>query len=866
MRVSYQHANPAAGNESFLLRFRGDEESTPCLLVDAGNGVDVDALTEPDDRLVGICLTHAHLDHYATLAAAHREGVPILVSPATGAILGDVLDVAGTEYGVDSSRAVRDAITPVAEPRELTAEVSVQPVPAGHAPGAVGWLVTVTDGEDTHRLLTTGDFTRRRVAGYPGLPADALPPVDVLFLTASTNDRFETALTEALGTALEHAGGGKRTLVAASGLTGVHVAYLLSAIVEQYELRVPVRVVGQAAKLYDRLGYDRPGVESIPRFDDPRTCLEHGAVTVAGPEIPRERSSGRMFGLLREDPNGSVIQLVGSGAEPLTDARCTLHDYEIVNHPTRATLTAVHDAVDPTETVMVHAHRGANRSFNDLDSVVWGTGDRAEYTLYDGTGWRLPPWMDGDHVTGESQTFATAVTDAVESVPVPAIGRQTEPDLAAEGVDTDRLADLLHHRQGTATDTASPSVDTASSSTDPASPSVDADDATPRVATDGASATNDTPEEMMSDNEETTDGEPDQPTPDGPIRTTGAASDDQPDPAVKRMLEAQDVSPEEFTARMKSARAETTPSEPPGDDTESDSVDNDEAETDSVDNDEPETDSDASDEHDTESDGEEIAPSGDSRPEEADATPETAQTNGAGSEAVSAETGVTTNGSQAASADGTEPSSSTGTASTVETTATVETAATAGTEPPNDDPPTDTTSGTAARHTATADEGDHPRASALALALAPRAVEETQPEAAVAAALREYLVAVLAGDADAEQPGRLSVGVDATPAVETALAEAAATTDRFADTEALIGAATAAALGVGSEAGGDGGDGGGQDDEHAAPVSLPTARPVPALASYADQLDGVLANDDYGFETETGVVDAAVAWALEHGG
>ena len=858
MRVSYQHANPAAGNESFLLRFRGDGESTPCLLVDAGNGVDVDALTEPDDRLVGICLTHAHLDHYATLAAAHREGVPILVSPATGAILGDVLDVAGTEYGVDSSRAVRDAITPVAERRKLTPEVSVQPVPAGHAPGAVGWLVTVTDGEDTHRLLATGDFTRRRVAGYPGLPADALPPVDALFLTASTNDRFETALTEALGTALEHAGGGKRTLVAASGLTGVHVAYLLSAIVEQYELRVPVRVVGQAAKLYDRLGYDRPGVESIPRFDDPRTCLEHGAVTVAGPEIPRERSSGRMFGLLREDPNGSVIQLVGSGAEPLTDARCTLHDYEIVNHPTRATLTAVHDAVDPTETVMVHAHRGANRSFNDLDSVVWGTGDRAEYTLYDGTGWRLPPWMDGDHVAGESQTFATAVTDAVESVPVPAIGRQTEPDLATEGVDTDRLADLLHHRQGTATDTASPSVDTASSSTDTASQSIDADDATPRVATDGASATNDTPEETMSDNEETTDGEPDQPTPDGPIRTTGAASDDQPDPAVKRMLEAQDVSPEEFTATMESVRAETTRDEPSGDDTESDSVDDEpEADSDANDqregegeNDEPETDSDASDERDTE----EITPSGDSRPEEADATPETAQTNGAGSEAVSAETGVTTNGSQAASADGTEPSSST------ETTATVET------EPPDDDPPTDTTGGTAARHTATADEGDHPRASALALALAPRAVEETQPEAAVAAALREYLVAVLAGDADAEQPGQLSVGVDATPAVETALAEATATTDRFADTEALIGAATAAALGVGNDAGGNGTEGGGQDDEHAAPVSLPTARPVPALASYADELDGVLANDDYGFETKTGVVDAAVAWALEHGG
>ncbi|ERH13719.1 MAG: putative exonuclease of the beta-lactamase fold involved in RNA processing [halophilic archaeon J07HB67] len=801
MRVSYQHANPAAGNESFLLRFRGVDGSTPCLLVDAGNGVDLDALTEPDDRLVGICLTHAHLDHYATVAAAHREGVPILVSPATGAILGDVLDVAGTEYGVDSSRAVRDAITPVEERRELAAGVSVQPVSAGHAPGAVGWLVTATDGDDTHRLLATGDFTRRRVAGYPGLPADELPPVDVLFLTASTNDRFETALTEALGTALEHAGGGKRTLVAASGLTGVHAAYLLSAVVDRYGLRVPVRVVGQAAKLYERLGYDRPGVESIPRFDDPRSCLEHGAVTVAGPEIPRERSSGRMFGLLREDPNGSVLQLVGSGVEPLTDARCTLHDYEIVNHPTRETLTTVHDAVDPTETVIVHAHRGADRAFNGLDSVVWGTGDRAEYTLYDGTGWRLPPWMDGGYVSGGGRVGAAAA-DTAGSVPVPTTARQTEPDLAAEGVDTDRLADLLHHRQGAATDTATPSTDTGG--------------ATPRVATDGASATDDTAK-TMSENEDTAEEAPDH----GPIRTTGAAPDDDPDPAVERMLEEQNMSPEEFTAAVESVRAETAASEPPtgsdtGEPSDGGAADGDESGGGARDTTDGETHT-------------------ESRSTDADHTPTQTDATG-GSEVVSTDDGVTANGRRA-SPGGDTPA---GTGTAVET--------------EHDDPPTATTDGAATRQSASTDEG--------ITRLRARWQWRWHPEPSTGRSHTTRLRPLSNGTSSQCWPGTPTLRTPRRcPSVSTHTQwwrrrwrTPAAATDRFADAEALMRAATAAALGVDEEA---------ERDGHESRLSVPAPRPVPALARHADRLDAVVANDDHSFETETAVVDAAVAWALD---
>jgi hypothetical protein len=154
--------------------------------------------------------------------------------------------------------------------------------------------------------------------------------------------------------------------------------------------------------------------------------------------------------------------------------------------------------------------------------------------------------------------------------------------------------------------------------------------------------------------------------------------------------------------------------------------------------------------------------------------------------------------------------------------------------------------------------------SPLALALAPRAVEETEPAAAVATAVEQYLVAVLAGDVDVESPDRLAVGVDSHSAVETALAEAAAATDHFADSEALLGAATAAALGVGGETVGEGGETREEDDEHAE-HTLPTPRPVPALAPHAGQLDGIVANDDSGFETETAVIDSAVAWSLADG-
>ncbi|MDL0118299.1 MBL fold metallo-hydrolase, partial [Halobacterium salinarum] len=91
MNIAYEHANPQAGNESFLIRIdEAHTERTACILVDAGDGVNLDATLNDDDYLAAILLTHAHLDHYQALDDAHRDGAPILTSPSTASILEDV--------------------------------------------------------------------------------------------------------------------------------------------------------------------------------------------------------------------------------------------------------------------------------------------------------------------------------------------------------------------------------------------------------------------------------------------------------------------------------------------------------------------------------------------------------------------------------------------------------------------------------------------------------------------------------------------------------------------------------------------------------------------------------------------------------
>lgn len=403
MRVGFQHANPAEGNESVLLRFVREGAANACVLVDAGAGVDLDALFGPDDRLAAVLLTHAHLDHYGSLAENHRSGAPVYASPATAAILPSVLAVAREDCDAAPPADLLAAVTPVDAWTEVAAGVRVRPVPAGHAPGAVGFLLRFADDAgDEHTVALTGDFTLEHAAGRRGFPTDPPADVEALFLTGATNGETAETLGRALGTALERARGGARTLVTASGLTGIHVAYLLSRLSARIDRDERVVLVGQVAKLYDALGRDFPGVESVPVFCRPAAVLSEGTVTVAGPEVPCGRSSGRLFDELADDPGACVVQLVGSGRSPVESARCTVHDYAVSNHASEDDLARLVEALDPGEVVVTHVHEGARGQYNDLtDGVVWGKGDTVPATLYADGAWRTPPWMSTDRLRGE---------------------------------------------------------------------------------------------------------------------------------------------------------------------------------------------------------------------------------------------------------------------------------------------------------------------------------------------------------------------------------------------------------------------------------------------------------------------------------
>jgi len=114
MQVSYQHANPHDGRESYLLRFHDEiREQTTCILVDAGEDVDVDDLLGEDEYLSAICLTHAHLDHYRTLESNLRDEAPIYATPETAQAITTRLDTEAEHANLDDPDDVRAAVEPV---------------------------------------------------------------------------------------------------------------------------------------------------------------------------------------------------------------------------------------------------------------------------------------------------------------------------------------------------------------------------------------------------------------------------------------------------------------------------------------------------------------------------------------------------------------------------------------------------------------------------------------------------------------------------------------------------------------------------------------------------------------------------------
>jgi putative mRNA 3-end processing factor len=541
MNISFQYANRRKGNTSLLLRFDGlVEGQTVCLLVDAGQDVDVDSLLDDDEYLTGIVLTHLHYDHYTALGDALRDGAQIYASEPTAALLDDVLSVAATHAdGSVDRETILDHTVAVDGQTTIAGAIDLYPVPAGHAPGATAYYLRVEAGGETETLLLTGDCTLRRAGGYPGLP---LCDVDGLVLNGATESAFEEELTESVAKTVELAAAGSSTLVTANGLTAVQFAYVLGHAIDDLDRQLPVTITGHAATLYDRLAYDVPHVRSVPTYEQTDEVLGPGEITISGPESPTEGSSGRLYGAIRDQPGAALVQLVGGDGKRVTDGSCTTVHYRLVNHPSEDVLDTIVEVTDPEQILMFHQGGKSLAEYREhFDRSVWAPNDSDSYRIYDAEqGWRTPPWVS--EYTRQAMTGggSTATVDAGMDALDTAVARESTPDLQAEGLDIEGLRTRFGSIGTPSYDSGDQSTEPVESETEDASqPLADP----PQVSKDGATSTSASPADTSA------------PTPaDGtaqPQSTDGGTASEDPTSsrsleqrldALERRLEALDTS------------------------------------------------------------------------------------------------------------------------------------------------------------------------------------------------------------------------------------------------------------------------------------------------------------------------------------
>ncbi|WP_276249202.1 MBL fold metallo-hydrolase [Haladaptatus sp. YSMS36] len=485
MEIQFQHANPYSGRESVVLRIDGLlPDQTVCVLVDAGQNVAIDELLDEDanEYLTAVCLTHAHLDHYQSLGDTLAHGAPVYAATDTATILEDVFAAGADHYDLSNTERVLDQLEPIDEWAQIVPGLRVHPVPAGHTPGAVGFLFEVTADDERRTILVTGDFTTRRAAGYPGFDLDLPVDVDVLVLTAATSEDFEATLTDAVGTICERVRAGSTVLATASGLTGLQVAYLLGHLTEHWDEQLSIRLVGHVAKLYDRLEYSVPNVTTTAEFADPSAVLEADGVTITGPEVPIDGSAKRLFETISDDPGATLVQLINGGSSPVTSAACTTHHFSLSNHPTSHTIDDVVEALSPVHVVITHQQGAAANQYKDkYASYVWATDNTDCYTLLDESGWTPPPWVTEStkrRVQSGMTTMSGVLGDAIADaeIPLPTVTWLDDVDLGSEGLDLTALRDrlLVEHTEHAPRETPAPQQ-----ATDSPAPS------TGRVMTDG---------------------------------------------------------------------------------------------------------------------------------------------------------------------------------------------------------------------------------------------------------------------------------------------------------------------------------------------------------------------------------------------
>lgn len=467
VQVEYQNANYDHGNQSAAFFFEFDHETQKeGILIDCGPGVDFDRLLDEGEYLQAVLLTHLHLDHIQSLAKIAERETPIITTRDNEVLLDQMVKMDGHRLGIDDPEVVNELIRVVeSEWEQIRDDLEVRAIPAGHAPGAVGFLIRFKDEGDWFHILATGDFTLHGVAGNPGFDPqlsgclrmlDANSPIMSGELAASADEQLsigallinvsirEDALDDlerGLATIVDRASDGSATLVATSALASIHVAALLDAINGELDQRIPVVLVGKAAAYYRALGWDLDTVSAIEEYEDPAELLRRGQVTIAGPEDASNGSSKVLLDTAnRSAGDTTVIQFRNAGSDPLPDTSwLTSYDFDYSMHPSEEDIDTLATTVEATQTLIGHTSdkrvlKAYRERGDDWGTFVWASYGHDRYEIFDGM-WLSPQWINDEvHLEEVSGRSYTHLRTSVRGDLLPRLDRE-EVNLVSEGID-----------------------------------------------------------------------------------------------------------------------------------------------------------------------------------------------------------------------------------------------------------------------------------------------------------------------------------------------------------------------------------------------------------------------------------------------
>jgi putative mRNA 3-end processing factor len=508
MKVQFQNANDGNGNQSSLFVFHPDKGSDDtniyALLVDAGRGVDLSESLYEGEFLSGTLLTHAHVDHLASLDEATRDNAPIYATPETATIVEHTLQTDASAYGINNPRKIIQNLTPIRDSWETTAGglVDIYPIPVGHTPGAAGFLLHF----DGQTVFVTGDFTTHPVAGNPpldptfgGLLSNDINDITTVSLSDTIENKLNSSgrkeeskslFIDALHINATHATSSKekfqnateniykaslsdnQTVVTASSLAGTHLARLLSTAKDEVAGDFDIHLLGKTGRIYRALGHDDPHVHVFDELSRlPNATQSDGSYSlspdsnqtiIAGPGNASRGTSKRVLELFKQSTKQSaelnVIQLLetkhgltGQNTSNLSETHPSswnIQRFTYAQHPTEEEIEVVTNIINPSHLMFNHIDgkdnfdKWADRA-RKFQAIVWSGYGQNRYNIYH-DGWQDPNWVNDNFsrsILGKQQENSKRPSE--QELPTATTG---DISLEQECIDESSLSDIASMR------------------------------------------------------------------------------------------------------------------------------------------------------------------------------------------------------------------------------------------------------------------------------------------------------------------------------------------------------------------------------------------------------------------------------------